>query len=395
MDYEKICQDLGSKFLSEFGTSRNEISFTLAPARVNIIGEHIDYNGGLVLPAAIDLNLIIVFRKRSDKKIIYKTLDTGDKYEFSIDDEFLFGQDNGFSNYLNGVLKYLIEYGLDLNFGFEVLISSNIPMGSGLSSSAALEICFIQSICSNLNFEMDKMDMALLGMRVENEFLNLHSGIMDQAVISLAKKDTALLLNTDNLQYEYIQLKTTPYVIAVMNTNKSRKLTESKYNERKQESDLALDFFKQHIEVNYLCDIKLDTYEEFKSKLISDLGEVISRRVFHCITEMDRVRLSVNALANNELKNLGNLLYQSHLSLKNNYEVTGKELDSLVFNAMDHSSCIGARMTGAGFSGCAIALVDRDGFDDFANFVGERYNIETGLRASFFPCSACDGVTVI
>ncbi len=395
MNKNEILETLKSEFILRYGKADNKISLTLAPARVNIIGEHIDYNGGLVFPAAINLYLAIALRKRSDKKIIYQTTAQNKTYEFSVDGNFQFKKENDFANYLNGVLKYLMEKKLNLNCGFELLISSNIPEGSGLSSSAALELCLAQALCSNFGLQIEKIELAKLGMRVENEFLNLHSGIMDQAIIALGQKDKAILLDTANLKYEYIPLKTEPFVIAVMNSNKPRKLTESKYNERKAECDKALKFFKDRMELNFLCNLSVEDYEAFKPELTEKFGEAVCKRVIHCITEMERVKLSVEALKNNDIEKLGKLLYQSHLSLKEDYEVTGKELDSLVFNAVKHPSCVGARMTGAGFSGCAIALVHKDGFKDFADFVGKNYQEETDLQASFFPCLATDGVKTL
>jgi len=390
-----LAQNLKKEFILQYGNSKNEIKIAAAPARVNIIGEHIDYNGGLVFPAAINLFLLVAIRKRSDKKIMYKSSGKKEIFEFSISENCTYSAKNGFANYLNGMIIYLREQGLHINCGFEVLISSDIPAGSGLSSSAALEVGFGTAVCSLFNFEIDGITLAKTGMRVENEFLNLKSGIMDQFAIAMGKENKAVLLNTSSLHYEYVPLNISPYKIVVMNSNRPRKLTDSKYNERKAECDAALAFLKQKQHINFLCDLNIKDYASLETDIKKNCGEIIAKRVKHCITESTRVTKAVEALKQNNLTLLGTLLCESHISLKEDYEVTGKELDSLYFAAIKQEGCIGARMTGAGFSGCAIAIVHGASCKNFAESVGTIYKSETGLTASFFTCNIANGASII
>lgn len=390
-----LAQTLKHEFMLQYGNSEHDIKIAAAPARVNIIGEHIDYNGGLVFPAAINVFLLVAIRKRNDEKIMYKSSGKEETFEFSIRGKFAYTAKNGFANYLNGMLTYLQEQGLDINCGFEVLISSEIPAGSGLSSSAALEVGFGTAVCAIFNFNIDGITLAKTGMRVENEFLNLKSGIMDQFAIAMGKKNKAVLLNTSSLDYEYVPLRINPYNIVVMNSNKPRKLTDSKYNERKAECDEALAFFKQKQKINFLCDVTIEDYTNLEPDLKKNCGAVIAKRVKHCITESSRVAKAVEALKQNNLTALGVLLCESHISLKEDYEVTGKELDLLYFAAIKQEGCIGARMTGAGFSGCAIAIVHEAFCKTFAENVGKIYKSETGLAASFFICNIANGAALI
>ncbi|MEL3912709.1 galactokinase [Treponema pedis] len=386
---------LKEEFILQYGKSENEIIIAAAPARINIIGEHIDYNGGLVFPAAINLFLFIALRKRSDRKIIYKTKREKKLFEFFIDDNFKFESKNSFANYLNGMLKFLKEEGLNITCGFEVLISSDIPAGSGLSSSAALESGFGTAVCSIFNFKIDGITLAKIGKRVENDFLGLKSGMMDQFAITMGKENNAILLNTSSLEYKYIPLNIEPYKIAVMNSNKPRKLTESKYNERKAECEKALAYLQQNKQIKFLCELNFKDYKKAEPQLKNNCSDAIAKRVRHCVTESERVAKAVEALKQNDLKLCGKLLCESHISLKEDYEVTGKELDSLFFAAIKQEGCLGARMTGAGFSGCAIAIVHKDCFTQFAQSVGKIYKAETGLTASFFPCSIANGAAVL
>ena len=387
---------LKKEFVVRYGSSDKALFFAEAPARINIIGEHIDYNGGPVFPAAIDLYLTIALRKRDDDVIVYETMQPGLKrYEFSVSKQFEFCAKNEYANYLNGMLTYMQEAGLRINSGFEILITSGIPSGSSISSSAALEMCFGTVICAAFGFDIDGIALSKIGKRTENEFIGLQSGIMDQFIIAMGKKDHAVLLDTASLRYEYVPLQVEPYRIIVMNSNKPRKLSESKYNERKSECEKALSFLKQKTRIGFLCDLSPADYKNLEPGLTAALGGIIAKRVRHCVSEAERVRLSAEALRKNDLVSLGNLLKESHLSLKNDYEVTGKELDCLYFAAVEQEGCLGARMTGAGFSGCAIAIVHKDRFARFAENVGTRYKKETGLDAGFFACTASDGARIL
>lgn len=381
---------LKENFLEVYGKNEKEIRMFASPARINIIGEHIDYNGGKVFPTAIDKYLYCAIRKRDDKKIIYNDLFFPGTFEFSTETDFQFDKKNDYANFLNGILSCMKKKGFSFPCGFEVLIASNVPSAGGISSSSALECGFAWAVSETFNFNISRKDIALMGQQSEHEFMNVNCGIMDQYIIATAKKDTAEVLDCAKVSHEYVPLNLGEYRFVVMNTKKQRKLADSKYNERRSQCEEGLSILqKSGLEIPNLCSISVEKFNEI-GNLIKD--DVIYRRVRHCVTEMDRVLKAVNALKSNNLQELGNLLYASHNSLKDDYEVTGIELDTLVNEASKQKGCIGARMTGAGFGGCAIALVHKDYLEEFIKNVGEEYKKIIGYDGGFFACSSGDGV---
>ena len=370
-----------------------EIRMFASPARINIIGEHIDYNGGFVFPAAIDRYLYCAIRKRTDTKIIYNDLFFPGTYIFDINDDFKFDKANDYANFLNGILSCMKKRGLKFPCGFEVLVASNVPSAGGISSSSALECGFAWAVSETFGFNISRKDIALMGQQSEHEFMNVNCGIMDQYIIATGKKDTAELLDCAKIEHEYVPLNLGDYRFVVMNTKKQRKLADSKYNERRSQCEQGLaELQAAGLNVPDLCSIKPEVFEE-KGSAIKD--EVIYRRVRHCVTENDRVLRAVKALKANDLQELGKLLYASHNSLRDDYEVTGIELDTLVDVASKQPGCIGARMTGAGFGGCAIALVHKDSTEDFIKNVQAGYSKVVGYEGGFFACSSGDGVREI
>lgn len=381
---------LKENFLEVYGKNEKEIRMFASPARINIIGEHIDYNGGKVFPTAIDKYLYCAIRKRDDKKIIYNDLFFPGTFEFSTETDFQFDKKNDYANFLNGILSCMKKKGFSFPCGFEVLIASNVPSAGGISSSSALECGFAWAVNETFNFNISRKDIALMGQQSEHEFMNVNCGIMDQYIIATAKKDTAEVLDCAKVCHEYVPLNLGEYRFVVMNTKKQRKLADSKYNERRSQCEEGLSILqKSSLEIPNLCSISVEKFNEI-GNLIKD--DVIYRRVRHCVTEMDRVLKAVNALKSNNLQELGNLLYASHNSLRDDYEVTGIELDTLVNEASKQKGCIGARMTGAGFGGCAIALVHKDYLEEFIKNVGEEYKKIIGYDGGFFACSSGDGV---
>lgn len=381
---------LKENFLEVYGKNEKEIRMFASPARINIIGEHIDYNGGKVFPTAIDKYLYCAIRKRDDKKIIYNDLFFSGTFEFSTETDFQFDKKNDYANFLNGILSCMKKKGFSFPCGFEVLIASNVPSAGGISSSSALECGFAWAVSETFNFNISRKDIALMGQQSEHEFMNVNCGIMDQYIIATAKKDTAEVLDCAKVCHEYVPLNLGEYRFVVMNTKKQRKLADSKYNERRSQCEEGLSILqKSGLEIPNLCSISVEKFNEI-GNLIKD--DVIYRRVRHCVTEMDRVLKAVNALKSNNLQELGNLLYASHNSLRDDYEVTGIELDTLVNEASKQKGCIGARMTGAGFGGCAIALVHKDYLEEFIKNVGEEYKKIIGYDGGFFACSSGDGV---
>lgn len=383
-------QELADAFIKQYGESNFEVKIYSSPARINIIGEHIDYNGGKVLPAAINRYLYVAIRKRNDTKIFYNDLRFPGSYEFDINDDFVYAKENDYANYLNGILSQLKSRGFKFDCGFEILMVSNIPAGGGISSSSALECGFGFAVCDMFGFDISRVELAKLGQMSEHNFMNVKCGIMDQFIISTGKKNFCELLDCSTLRYEQIPLELGDYRFIVMNTNKVRKLADSKYNERRSQCEEALKILQENgVKAETLCDLTLSEWDKY-SALVND--SVLNMRARHCITENERVLKASVALNAGDLVRLGKLLNESHKSLKENYEVTGIELDTLAETAQKQKGCLGARMTGAGFGGCAIALVHKDEVDNFIENVQMEYTKAVGYKAGFFVCETGDGV---
>lgn len=384
---------LKQNFIEVYGSNDKQIRMFASPARINIIGEHIDYNGGKVFPAAIDKYLYCAIRKRDDSKIIYNDLFFPGTFEFDTSTDFKFNKSNDYANFLNGILSCMKKQGYSFQCGFECLIASNVPSAGGISSSSALECGFAWAVSETFGFNISRKNIALMGQQSEHEFMNVNCGIMDQYIIATGKKDTAEVLDCAKVEHEYVPLNLGDYRFVVMNTKKQRKLADSKYNERRSQCELGLSILNEAgANIPDLCSLSIEDFNKIGAAIKDD---VIYRRVRHCVTEMDRVQKSVDALKANDLEKLGQLLYASHNSLRDDYEVTGIELDTLVEVASKQQGCIGARMTGAGFGGCAIALVHKDATENFIENVQKEYTRIIGYNGGFFACSSGDGVKEI
>ena len=381
---------LPAAFVKLYGGSEADVAVFSSPARINIIGEHIDYNGGCVFPAAINRYLYVAIRKRADSKIIYNDAQFPGTFEFDVNDTFVYDKANDYANYLNGILSQLKERGCVFPCGFEILMASNVPAGGGISSSSALECGFAYAVSETFGFALSRVEIAKLGQMSEHKFMNVNCGIMDQFIIATGKKNCAEKLNCATLEYEYAPLELGDYRFVVMNTNKVRKLADSKYNERRSQCEFALkELLSNGVKINALCDLTPARWEEVKG-CIDD--PILQKRARHCVYENQRVLDAVEALKAGDLAKLGALLNASHQSLKDDYEVTGIELDTLAETAQKQPGCLGARMTGAGFGGCAIALVHKDSVDAFIDNVQEAYTKAIGYNAGFFACESGDGV---
>ena len=372
-----------------------------SPARINIIGEHIDYNGGKVFPAAIDRYMYFAIRKRNDTKIIYNDLQFEGTFSFDANESFAYKKENSYANYLNGILSIMKKRGLALPCGFELLIASTIPPAGGISSSSALECGFAYAVSELFNLGISRKDIALIGQQSEHDFMNVNCGIMDQFIIATGKDKTAELLDCATLECEYVPLALGDYRFVVMNTKKERRLSDSKYNERREQCESALaqlkaaglplpagGRFSNTRDLPNLCALAPEQFAQVSS-CIKD--QTILRRARHVVSENERVLKAVAALKAGNLKELGELMRESHASLRDDYEVTGIELDTLADSANAQEGCIGARMTGAGFGGCAIALVHKDKVDNFIENVQQIYTKKIGHEAGFFACSTSDG----
>ena len=392
MDKENVTYDpqkIKDDFIQSFGAETNDIRVFCAPARINIIGEHIDYNGGMVFPAAINRYIYMAIRKRADNKIVYYDLKYKERFEFNLENDFVYNAEYSWANYLNGIISQLLARGYKLPTGFELLIVSNIPAGGGISSSSAFECCFARALCDTYCIKLDGIEIAKIGQMSEHHFMNVNCGIMDQFIISMARKNTAIKLNCADLNYEYVPLVLGDYSFVVMNSNQMRRLADSKYNERRGECEKALEILKDSgTEINELCDMSPEEWSRNKAKITDD---VLLRRVSHCVEENQRVKDAVAALKDGDLAGLGKLMNASHASLKDNYEVTGAALDALAETAQKQEGCLGARMTGAGFGGCAIALVHNSCTDEFIKNVAAEYERQIGIKADFFVCQSGGG----
>lgn len=378
-------------FKSEYGVDNREIKTFLSPGRVNLIGEHIDYNGGFVFPGALTVGIYAALSLRDDNKIRMRSKNVAGEVIFDLSEDLVYKKEDDWGNYPKGVVKALMDLGHEVP-GMDIVLYSNIPDGAGLSSSAALEVLMAYIILYLENKEqIDRVEVSKLCQKVENEFVGVNCGIMDQFAVAVGKKDHAILLDCDSLRYEYAPLSLGDYSLVIMSTNKRRELADSKYNERRAECEKALEIINENKveKLSNLCEVTLDDIETF----ISD--EVIKRRAIHVVTENERVKRSMEMLKDNDILGFGKLLTASHMSLENDYEVTGLHLDTLVHEALKIDGCIGARMTGAGFGGCAIALVNNSKVEEFKEKVSLAYENVTGITPSFYTSNIGEGTHVL
>ena len=381
--------NLKAKFFDIYG--KGEATAFFSPSRINLIGEHIDYNGGMVLPCAIMLGTYGVVRKRSDNMIRLASENMEIKVDISLDD-LKYEREHGWANYAKGVIYYLKKSGYKAG-GMEILVSGNIPNGAGLSSSASLEMLVGEMVNVLFNEKsINRIELIKLCQEAENKFIGVMCGIMDQFAIGMGKRNKSILLNCETLQYEYVDLNLKDYTFVIMNTNKRRELNESKYNERRSECEEALRIINEHKSTDNLCQLSSDEFDK-----LSDFikNETIRKRAQHAVYENDRVKKAVKALKNEDVELLGKLLKESHDSLKNLYEVTGVELDAIVYASYSMDICAGARMMGAGFGGCAIAIVKNDCIQEFMDNVSVLYKEKIGYDASFFVTGIGDGTKML
>lgn len=386
-------QELKQKFIEIYGGDMSDLRVFTAPGRVNLIGEHTDYNGGLVFPAALTMSTTIVVRKRSDQLIHLCATDLPDRVEADITrlDSY---RHLKWGNYQIGVAYELEKLGYEI-VGCDILSHGTIPYGGGLSSSASIEVSIALMFATFSNEKkgittpVDMVEMAKVSQRTEHTYAGVNCGIMDQFSSAMGKKDHALYLDCKTLDYKLIPLKMDGYKLIIANTNKKRGLADSKYNERRSECEAAFEVLRAALpSATCLGDISVEEFESNASLIISP---VVSKRAKHVIYEDDRVVRSVAALKKGDLKTFGELMIQSHESLRDLYEVTGIELDTLVEEALKIDGTIGSRMTGAGFGGCTVSLVREDAVDKFIETVGKRYEQKIGYPASFYVTDIGDG----
>ncbi len=377
-----MVKELMEKFVAIFGEGGEIIPF-FAPGRVNLIGEHTDYNGGHVFPCALTIGTYGVVRKRADRKLRFYSMNFEKLgvLESSLED-LQYSKESNWTNYPKGVIWAFKEHGYEITEGFDFACVGTIPNGSGLSSSASLEVLMSKILIDLYGFkDVDMVKASLYSQYAENKFVGVNCGIMDQFAIAMGKKDHAIYLDTATLEYQYAPVELDDAKIVIMNTNKKRGLGDSKYNERRQECETALAEIQKVKDIKALGELTEEEFEEVKSE-IKDPIRV--KRAKHAVYENQRTVKAVEALKNHDLVLFGQLMNQSHISLRDDYEVTGIELDSLVEAAWKQEGVIGARMTGAGFGGCAVSIVKADKIDAFIENVGKEYEQKIGYKADFY-----------
>lgn len=380
---------LRTAFHQQFGDREEELRYFFAPGRVNLIGEHTDYNGGHVFPCALTLGTYAACAKRTDGRVrMYSLNFDGDGVkEFDLF-EIAYLESDGWANYPKGVFHQFIEAGMKIEEGFDIVYGGNIPNGAGLSSSASIELVTAVFINEWHSFGVSNARLALLSQRAENEFIGVNCGIMDQFSIALGKEDHAILLNCDTLDFQYSPFRQEGLALVIANTNKKRTLADSKYNERRSECQSALNDLRKEIGLAHLCELTADEFAEH-AHLIQD--ETCLKRARHVVTENERTIKAVKFLKDDKMEEIGALMKSSHLSLKNDYEVTGFELDTLAEAAWLHPGTIGSRMTGAGFGGCTISIVKEKQLASFIKETGAIYQEKTGIHASFYTAGIGGG----
>jgi galactokinase len=382
-----MVNDLKIDFESVFGIEGQGAYF--APGRVNLIGEHTDYNGGNVFPCALTFGTYAIATKRDDKKVrLYsKNFDQLGIIEFDID-EIKYEKSHDWANYPKGVMWAFNESGKKITSGMDVLFYGNIPNGAGLSSSASIELATSVILKDLFSFDVDMIEMVKLSKQAENIFIGVNCGIMDQFAIGMGKEGCAILLDTNTLKYEYAKVDIEGASIVIANTNKRRGLADSKYNERRSQCEEALKDLQVGLDIKALGEIDEATFEANKSLIKDDINV---KRAKHAVYENQRTLRAVEALNKKDIDLFGKLMNESHVSLRDDYEVTGIELDTLVELAWDQKGVIGARMTGAGFGGCTVSIVKNEFVQDFIKNVGSQYKEKIGYEADFYVAQIGDG----
>lgn len=380
-----LIQNVANSFENVLGYKPTHV--IQAPGRVNLIGEHTDYNDGFVLPCAINYQTVVAAAKRDDNLVRVVSVDYQDATdEFDITKEITFQQDKMWANYIRGVVKFLMARGYQIG-GADISVSGNVPQGAGLSSSAALEVVIGQTFKTLYNLEITQAEVALNGQQAENEFVGCNCGIMDQLISAEGKENHALLIDCRSLETQAVSMPEDMAVV-IINSNKKRGLVDSEYNTRREQCEEAARIFG----VKALRDV---TIEQFNDR-VSELDEMVAKRARHVITENNRTVEAAKALSAGDMKRMGELMAQSHASMRDDFEITVKEIDTIV----DIVKAVigdqgGVRMTGGGFGGCVVSLIPPTLVEAVTTAIAEQYEAATGLKESIYVCQAKDGAGVV
>ncbi|WP_342429481.1 galactokinase [Neobacillus sp. FSL H8-0543] len=384
--------NLTSEFQSIFITTETPRTF-FAPGRINLIGEHTDYNGGHVFPASISYGTYALGQKRDDQKFRFYSMNFPETGVIEADlSNLTFNESDNWANYPKGMLLYIKEAGHEITQGADILYYGNIPNGAGLSSSASIELVTGVLLDGLFDLNMERIPMVQLGQKVENQYIGVNSGIMDQFAIGIGKKDHAILLDCETLEYQYAPINMKDHVIMIINTNKQRTLAGSKYNERRAQCEAALKDLQRELSITSLGELTTDTFEKNKHLITNEINQ---KRAKHAVYENARTLEALEKLQRGDLQGFGKLMIESHQSLRDDYEVTGLELDTIVQAAWKQDGVLGARMTGAGFGGCAIALVRNEKVEEFKENINAIYHEVVGYNATFYTAAIGDGAKEI
>ena len=386
--------DIKQRFEEIFGCQPATV--VRAPGRVNLIGEHTDYNDGYVLPVAIDRSILMAAAPWPDRQVVLHALDFDQRTEFSLDD-IRHDDQHPWSNYQRGVAFFLQKRGFELP-GMNAVISGDIPIGSGLSSSAAVEVAAAYAWQVLSGFSLSRVELALLCQRAENEFVGMKCGIMDQFICALGQRDHALLIDCRTLEHDVVKLGSgegssrPSATIVVCDTMKRRGLVDSEYNARRRECEEGVRLLQKHLPgIKALRDVSPAQFERYQG----DLPEVVRRRCRHVVYENERVLQSVEALKGEDLDTFGRLMNESHVSLRDDYQVSCRELNVMVEAAWQVEGVYGSRLTGAGFGGCTVSLVAEEAVERFHAHVAAEYQAATGVEPQIYVCAVEDGVSEV
>lgn len=379
---EKLIKQTMLEFFSSVFGDCEQVEVYFAPGRVNLIGEHTDYNGGHVFPCALTIGTYAAARKNqlNQIRVCSKNFASLGIKSTSLD-QIVYDKEQDFANYPFGVIATLRQMGYPITSGMDICFFGNIPNASGLSSSASIEVLTAYVARELFGFELDFVTMAKSTQKSENEFNGVNCGIMDQFAIAMGKESNAIFLDTATLEYKYVPVKLNNAKIVIACSNKKRGLGDSKYNERRSQCEEALSRIQTVKPIKSLGELTIEEFENCKC-VIED--EVLTRRAKHAVYENQRTIKAMAALKANDLKEFGRLMISSHDSLRDDYEVTGIELDTLVEEALKQEGVIGSRMTGAGFGGCTVSIVEQDNIDAFIRNVGKAYLDKIGYAADFY-----------
>ena len=380
---------LKKKFIESYGDG-GDIREYFSPGRVNLIGEHTDYNGGHVFPCALTLGTYGIMRKRDDSTMNFSSANVRLGQVITVDlNDVSYKQEYNWANYPLGIVWAMKEKGIELDSGFDMMIWGNIPNGSGLSSSASIEVLMgkmLQDIYKIKSLSM--LDLALIGQYSENNFNGCNCGIMDQFAVAMGKKDNAMFLDTSNLSYQYAPINLPDEKIVIINSKVKHSLVDSAYNERREQCASALADLQTKLDIKTLGDLGIDAFEANKDLIKS---EIVKKRAKHAVYENQRTIEAVDALKKNDVERFGQLMNESHISLRDDYEVSCDEIDILVELAWNTKGVIGSRITGGGFGGCTVSIVKNDAVSKLKEYVEEEYLVKTGLRPEVYIVDIGDG----